>query len=105
MKSLINNLLSRIGSIGHHPDDNEEVKMQKTLLVAFAGSMGPMGFLWGAIYLYFDEPVAAAIPTSYGVISFISMAIFSKVKSYRFFRFSQLSLSLLLPFFLHGLLI
>ncbi|MCZ6694322.1 MAG: adenylate/guanylate cyclase domain-containing protein [Bacteroidetes bacterium] len=93
-------MLSRIGAIGYHPDDNEEVKMQKTLLVATAGTMGPMGFLWGGIYLYFNEPLAASIPLSYGVASLVSLAIFSQVKSYRIFRFSQLSFILLLPFLL-----
>ena len=100
MKFAISSMLSRIGAIGYHPDDNEEVKMQKTLLVATAGTMGPMGFLWGGIYLYFNEPLAASIPLSYGVASLVSLAIFSQVKSYRIFRFSQLSFILLLPFLL-----
>jgi len=100
LKFAISSMLSRIGAIGYHPDDNEEVKMQKTLLVATAGTMGPMGFLWGGIYFYFNEPLAASIPLSYGVASLVSLAIFSQVKSYRIFRFSQLSFILLLPFLL-----
>ena len=93
-------MFSRFGAIGHHPDDNEEIKMQKTLLVTLAGTIGPAGFLWGGLDLYFNEPLAASIPLSYGVASLVNLVIFSRVKSYRFLRFSQLSFTLLLPFML-----
>ena len=100
MKNLISNLLTRLGAIGSHPKDNAEVKMQKSLLIAFSGIMGPLGLVWSGIYYYFNEPIAAAIPFTYSVVSLISLWIFSKVKSYKIFRFSQLMLSLILPFFL-----
>lgn len=100
MNAAIPRLLTRIASTGFHPHDDEEVKMRKTLIVAFAGTMGPMGLLWGLLYLYFDEPIAAAIPSSYSLVSLLSFVVFSRVKNYRFFRFSQLLLSLLLPFLL-----
>jgi class 3 adenylate cyclase len=93
-------LLTKIGRIGHDQGDSSEVKLQKTLLVAFAGIMGLMGFVWGSVYYYFNEPIAALIPSAYGVVSLISLAVFSKVKSYRLLRFSQLALSLILPFLL-----
>ena len=44
LNPTVSNLLVRLGAIGHHPDDNEEVKMQKTLLVAFSGTMGPLAY-------------------------------------------------------------
>ena len=93
-------VLLQISKIGRDLEDNEEVKLQKTLLVAFAGTMSTMGIFWGSLYLYFNEPVAGSIPIAYSIISFLSFFIFSRNKSYDFFRISQLTLSLILPFFL-----
>jgi len=90
----------RIGQIGSDPDDNDEVKLHKTLLVAFAGIMAVLAVIWGSIYFYFGELLAGSIPMSYAIISMISLAVFWKVKSYTFFRISQLFFSLILPFLL-----
>ena len=96
----MNTILLKILNTGSQPQDNEEVKLQKTLLVAFAGTMSAMGIFWGCLYFYFNEPVAGGIPISYSIISCLTFVIFRKNKSCNFFRFSQLSLSLALPFFL-----
>ena len=52
------------------------------------------------MYYLFGEPLAAAIPLSYGVISLLSIIHFALVGWYRFFLISQLTLILLLPFLL-----
>ncbi len=93
-------ILLRIARIGAGPADTDEVRLQKTLLVASTLLMAPAGILWGAIYLYFDEPLAASIPLSYSAASFVSTIIFAVVHRFRLFRFSQLLFSLLLPFLL-----
>ena len=93
-------ILWRIARIGAGPADTDEVRLQKTLLVASTLLMAPAGILWGAIYLYFDEPLAASIPLSYSAASFVSTIIFAVVHRFRLFRFSQLLFSLFLPFLL-----
>lgn len=93
-------LFPKIAGIGWHSADNQEVKLQKTLLVAFSGVMAVTSLVWGTLYFYFNEVVAACIPWGYAIISFISLFIFSRNKSYRVFRISQLAFSLLLPFLL-----
>ncbi len=93
-------ILWHIARIGAGPADTDEVRLQKTLLVASTLLMAPAGILWGAIYLYFDEPLAASIPLSYSAASFVSTIIFAVVHRFRWFRFSQLLFSLLLPFLL-----
>lgn len=93
-------LLSRMAHIGAAPDDNEEVQLQKTLLVAFAGIMAPFALLWGSIYLLSGEYLAGSIPIFYAGVSMLSLLLFSRSKRYELLRTSQLSFSLLLPFFL-----
>ncbi len=96
----LKSFFSKIGTIGAHPKDNEEVRLQKTLLVAFAGSMAVMAFFWGLLYFYFDQMVSGSIPFTYSIISLISLAIFSRTKSFAIFLASQLTFSLILPFLL-----
>src|SRR6266849_6954275 len=58
------------------------------------------GLLWGLMYFALDETTAGWIPFGYGLVSLLSLVFFAVTGSYRFFRFSQLALILLLPFLL-----
>ena len=62
--------------------------------------MASLAIVWGFTYVAFGEYLAGAIPLSYSVLSFLSIISFARTRRYQFFRFSQLLLSLLLPFFL-----
>ena len=92
--------LGAFGSIGASPDDSDEARLQKTLLVASTLMMASLAVVWGALYLAYEEWLAGSIPLSYAVASFTSLAVFARFRRYEFFRTSQLALSLLLPFFL-----
>lgn len=52
------------------------------------------------MYSFFNEPLAGMIPLCYAIISLLSIIHFGLTRRYHFFRFSQLILILLLPFFL-----
>lgn len=94
------NLITFVSQIGVDPADTAAERLQKTLLLAFTAVSIIAGFLWGALYLAFDEPLAAAIPLGYAVLSLISVALFQMLRHYVLFRFTQLLLILLLPFLL-----
>lgn len=96
----VQGLLSIVSGIGAHPDDSDEVRLEKTLLVALALMISPLAVLWGVIYLVFGERTAASIPLTYATVSWFSIAVFYETRSYDFFRFSQLVLMLVLPFLL-----
>lgn len=96
----LKSIFSRIENIGSHPDDGEEVRLQKTLLIVYTGSMAVMAFFWGLLYFYFNEPVSGSIPFTYSIISLIGLAVFSQTKSFAIFLKSQLAFSLVLPFLL-----
>lgn len=86
--------------IGANPEDSDECRLQKTLLVLSSFMMASLAVIWGLIYVAFGEYLAGAIPLFYSVLSFLSLFAFAWTRRYQFFRFSQLLLSLLLPFFL-----
>lgn len=98
--NTLQKLFSSVIRIGAAPDDNEDLKLQKSLLVICSFPFMVAGVVWGWMYLSFGEWIAGLIPLSYSVISFLSIIHFALTKQFRVFRFSQLLLILLLPFFL-----
>jgi len=92
--------LSRIVRIGEDPNDDDDVRLKKSLLVVCSLPFAIIAIFWGLIYVIFQEPLSGVIPLSYSIISLISIFHFGFTRRYRFFRFSQLLLILVLPFLL-----
>ncbi len=93
-------LITRIEKIGIAPDDTDDVRLQKTSLLAGSLMIIVAAVLWGVAYMALGEPLAGLIPMSYAVVSTLSVIVFALTQRYHFFRFSQLLLILLLPFLL-----
>ncbi|MAS34796.1 MAG: hypothetical protein CL610_12365 [Anaerolineaceae bacterium] len=89
-----------VSQIGIDPTDTDEIRLQKTLLIAFTLAAMVAGVLWSALYLVFNEPVAATIPFGFTLLSTISLLLFAWQGNYNLFRFIQLGAILLLPFLL-----
>jgi adenylate cyclase len=100
IRDFIQRVLPLAARIGSDPNDDDDIRLQKSLLVICAFPFMFAGFAWGLMYMLFNEPLAAAIPFSYGIISLLSIIYFGRTRQYHFFRFSQLTLILLLPFLL-----
>ena len=96
----VRNLAPVISKIGADPQDSDEVRLQKALLVNASLMFLVAAIIWGIIYLLFGKWRAGLIPLSYALVSLLSILIFAWTRRYHFFRFSQLLLILLLPFFL-----
>ena len=86
--------------IGMDPNDDDNIRLQKSLLTVCAFLFAFAGALWGVMYFLFGELLAGVIPFFYAVISLLSIGHFGLTGRYHFFRFSQLTLILFLPFFL-----
>ena len=92
--------ISVVARIGSDPSDEDEIRLQKSLLVICALLFMVAGWAWGLMYFFFREPLAGSIPFSYGIFSLLSVLYFARTHQYAFFCFSQLLLILLLPFLL-----
>jgi len=86
-----------IASIGSDPSDDEETRLQKSLLVICSFPFMIAGVAWGIMYILFDETTAGLIPLSYSLFSAISMGFFAITRKFVVFRFTQLLLILILP--------
>jgi len=97
---LITRILAWVVRIGADPQDDDDIRLQKSLLTLCAFPFAFAGAIWGLTYILLGEPIAGTIPVSYAVISLLSIVHFGWTRRYHFFRFSQLVLILLLPFLL-----
>lgn len=102
--SFLTMTFNRLAAIGAAPDDSEELKLQKSLLVICSFPFILAGIGWGIMYIAFGEKNAAIIPLSYSVFSIASIVYFRFTRKFRIFSFSQLFLILVLPFALMLLL-
>jgi len=100
IRDVFSKTFSLISRIGADPNDSAHVRLQKALLATGAIMFILAGALWGVMYIAFGEPLAGSIPLSYAAISLLSVLLFGLTHRYRLFRFSQLTLILLLPFLL-----
>ena len=100
IRNLYNRLISAITRIGSDPNDEDDTRLQKSLLVLSSFIFMLLATMWGIGYVIFGEPLAGSIPLSYAFVSLLSIIHFGLTRQYRFFRFSQLALGLLLPFIL-----
>ncbi len=93
-------LVSLIEQLVDEPGDSLELQMQKRVLVAVSALVAFIAILWGALYLVFDEPVAAIMPLLYSGAVAWNLVAYAVTRRYRWFRFVQLFLILVLPFLL-----
>ena len=89
-----------LASIGALPNDDAETRLPKSILVLSTISFMLLGVGWGFMYISFGERNAGLIPLCYGIFSFFSLIYFGLSRNFVIYRFSQLLLILLLPFFL-----
>lgn len=97
MKSRLENLITRISQVGASPNDNEEIKFYKSLLVLCSILFMLAGTAWGILYYTWGEKKSSLIPLIYTVFSLFSLIYFAYSRNFVFFRFSQLLNILLLP--------
>jgi adenylate cyclase len=90
-------LITLIGRIAVDSSDSDETALRKRIAVVLCAGTLPMTLLWSAIYLAIGAPITAVIPGFYTVFTPINTAIFAYTRNFRFYRFTQLLLILLLP--------
>ena len=93
-------MLSYLTNFGMNEDDDEDRQFQKLILIKTSLLIIVAAIIWGSIYIWFDEIQAGLIPISYAILSSLSLIVLRITNTFRFFRVSQFTLILLLPFLL-----
>jgi class 3 adenylate cyclase len=92
--------LRRLAGIGASPEDSDELRLRKAVLVFSSALMASLAVIWIATYAALGLWVSAAIPLTYQLASGVSIYTFARTRRYLLFRASQLWMSLLFPFVL-----
>jgi len=93
-------LFTRLATLGVTSEDDEDERLAKAVVTLFACLISSLAVIWVVTYLAIGQPLAAAIPFSYQVVSVLSLIAFARSKRLAPFRTSQLVLMLVLPFLL-----
>jgi guanylate cyclase len=80
---------ARLARIGADPEDDEDLRQKKALLVLLAVLIAPVSAVWGILYLALGSAVGIA-PLVYFAISVASLAVFARTRSFRFLLVVQL---------------
>src|SRR3954464_3365363 len=85
-------LAERLKLIGADPEDDEDLRARKALLVLISVLILPVAGLWAALYLSFHSPVGWA-PGAYFVVLAGSVAVFSRTRNFLWLlRVGQISI-------------
>jgi adenylate cyclase len=98
--ATLRNLLHRVADVGVIPGDTEEERLRKATLTLIVIIIVPLATVWTITYGALGLWLGALAPFSYQILSLSSLLLFARNKNYDVFCFTQLSLILLLPFFM-----
>lgn len=90
-------LLAAAGRIGADPADSHDTRLRKRLVLLLSLGTLPFTILWAAIYFIAGVRLAALMPGLYSVITPINAAVFLRTRNLGFYRFTQLLMTLILP--------
>jgi PAS domain S-box-containing protein len=85
---------------GVSEEDTKPIRIVKSILVYLAMLMSLGGMVWGGLLLFFNLYQASIIPFGYVIISAINMGSFRFFKNLRVAVFTQIAISMFLPFLL-----
>ncbi len=85
-------VLARLARIGADPQDDDDTRAGKALLVLISVLILPVALLWAVLYLAFGSPVGW-VPLVYFAILLASVVVFSRTRDFgRFLRTGQLAI-------------
>ncbi|HEV8610292.1 MAG TPA: hypothetical protein VGS98_09525, partial [Thermoanaerobaculia bacterium] len=89
MTAWIDNGAALLSRIGADPEDDQEVRQRKSLLVLLAVLILPVSVVWGSVYLAFGSPVGI-VPFIYFAVSIGSLVLFARTRNFRLLLVIQL---------------
>src|SRR5262249_35186315 len=82
-------LTARLAGLGVRPEDDDDLRAKKNLLVLLAILILPVSLVWGGLYLGFGSMVGV-IPIIYFAVSVGSLVVFARNGNFRLLLDTQL---------------
>ena len=92
-------LVALAARVGADPLESGDAALQRLVMVLLAVGTLPMTILWSVVYVAAGAPLAAAAPAAYSVATPLNTALFAWTRNLRLYRFTQLFMTLALPWF------
>ena len=89
MAGRFGGLTARLSGIGARPEDDDDLRAKKTLLVLLAVLILPVSLVWGSLYLGFGSMVGV-IPFIYFAVSVGSLVVYGRTGNFRSLLVTQL---------------
>ncbi len=94
IRSVGDRVLARLARIGADPQDDDDTRAGKALLVLISVLILPVALLWAALYLAFGSPVGW-VPLVYFVTLLAALVVFSRTRNFgQFLRLGQVAILL-----------
>src|SRR5690348_3023708 len=85
---------ARVALVGADPNDDEDLRARKALLVLISVLILPVSAVWGVLYLTFGSPVGV-VPFVYFGVLLAALVVFSRTRDFpRFLLVSQVDILL-----------
>jgi adenylate cyclase len=91
-------LLERLRTAGIDPNDSEELRLNKSLLMFATGLASVASMMWLVIYWSLGPQLSSSLPFAFQILLATNLAIYLRWGNFDFFRISQLALLLFFPF-------
>src|SRR5262245_36922140 len=96
--TLFSDAAETLRTAGITADDSEELKIQKTLLVFATGLLCIASMLWLMLYRELGPQFSSTSPLIFQLALAGNLAYYLKSGNFQFFRVTQLSIILFIPF-------
>jgi adenylate cyclase len=81
VRAAANRVTTRLALVGADPQDDEDLRARKALLVLISVLILPVAALWGVLYLAFGSPVGV-VPLVYFVVLLGAIGVFSRTRDF-----------------------
>ncbi len=81
IRSASDRVAARLARIGADPQDNDDTRASKALLVLISVLILPVAALWAALYLAFGSPVGW-VPLAYFAVLLGAVVVFSRTRDF-----------------------
>jgi len=90
--------LERLRQAGIEPGDNEEQRLNKSLLMLATGLISITSMLWLMIYWALGPQLSSTLPFAFQLLLTANMLLYIRTRNFNFFRITQIGLFLFMPF-------
>jgi adenylate cyclase len=81
IRSYRDRLLARLARVGADPQDDDDTRAGKALLVLISVLILPVALIWAALYLAFGSPVGW-VPLAYFAVLLAAIVVFSRTRNF-----------------------